>query len=52
VVQHTAALARYVTHALMPNGGTLVFFGGRASWANGWARSHRRVIRRYGEKHA
>ena len=55
VVQHTAAHARYVTHALRPKGGegTQVFSVGTAVediiWTNGWTRSHRRVMRRYGE---
>jgi hypothetical protein len=54
VVQHTAH-ARYVTHALRPKGGegTQVFSVGTAVediiWTNGWTRSHRRVMRRYGE---
>jgi hypothetical protein len=57
VVQHTAALARYVTHALRPKGGggIQVFSagtGGRGLLDQRLDALHRRVMRRYGEGHA
>jgi hypothetical protein len=54
VVQHTATLARYATHALRPKGGGEPKWRERAReafWANGCARSRRRVMRRFGEGH-